>query len=325
LNAGVDLLTILQRETPRARTLEAKKHWKEVLHQVRRGASLEEALARSPDFFPELFREMTAVGSESGYLGETLLEVADYYDYMTRLKRSFLASLIWPAIELAIALGVIGVFIVAMGIIEGITGTRVDPLGLGLVGISGLLIYLAILTTVVGSFVGLYVLARKSAGTRLSVQHLLLRLPVLGKAIRNLAMARITWAMYLTFQTGMDVSRAVTIALRASLLAPFSRAAEEVNREIAKGESLSIAFRRAEVFDDDFLDMLFMSEEAGRIPEAMKHLSGEYSSRARTSLQGMAVLGFFLALFAVGGIIIFAIFRIAWFYFQQIYDLLDAI
>jgi hypothetical protein len=39
----------------------------------------------------------------------------------------------------------------------------------------------------------------------------------------------------------------------------------------------------------------------------------------------MAVLGFFLAFFAVAGIIIFAIFRIAWFYFSQIYDLLDAL
>ncbi len=325
LNAGVDLLTALEREASRGRTASTRKHWQQVLHHVRQGVSLEDALNREPKFFPELFREMVTVGSESGHLGETLLEVADYYDYMTRLKRSFLASLIWPAIELTIALVVIGVFILALGFIENITGTRVDPLGLGLIGLPGFLVYLAFLSAIAGGIYGIYWLARKSAATSLTLQRWFLRLPVMGKAVRHLAMARITWAMHLTFQTGMDVSRAVKISLRASLLAPFSRTVDEIHREITRGEPLFTAFQRTGVFDADFLDALLMGEQTGQIPESMKHLSGEYFSRAKNSLQGMAVLGFFLAFFAVAGIIIFAIFRIAWFYFSQIYDLLDAL
>ena len=70
---------------------------------VNQGGTLSAGLTATGDFFPPLFREMVLVGEQSGHLGEVLKQLANHYQNQLTLRRNFLASITWPAIELFLA------------------------------------------------------------------------------------------------------------------------------------------------------------------------------------------------------------------------------
>ena len=102
-------------------------------------------LTRTGGYFPDFFRQLFAVGEESGHLPEVCRQLADYYELRLQLRRTLISSLTWPIAQLIIALGVVGLLIWLMGAIPQLAKQNTDLLGFGLRGNSGLLIYLAVL------------------------------------------------------------------------------------------------------------------------------------------------------------------------------------
>ncbi len=82
---------------------------------VSQGESLRDALNETGDFFPALFREMVAVGEQTGKLDAIFAQLADNYQERLKLRREFLAVLIWPMIELIAAVAAIGFLILGLG------------------------------------------------------------------------------------------------------------------------------------------------------------------------------------------------------------------
>ena len=88
------------------------------------------------------------MGEQSGHLGEVLKQLADHYQNQLTLRRNFLASITWPAIELFLAIAIVGFLIWIMGVINGSNPQPIDPLGLGLIGNDGLVKYAAFVAIV---------------------------------------------------------------------------------------------------------------------------------------------------------------------------------
>ena len=126
----------------------ARRHLATISQTVNQGGTLSEGLAATGDFFPPLFREMVHVGEQSGHLGEVLKQLADHYQNQITLRRNFLASIAWPAIELFLAVLIVGFLIWIMGVINGTNHAHIDPLGFGLVGNGGLAKYAAFVAIV---------------------------------------------------------------------------------------------------------------------------------------------------------------------------------
>ena len=156
LDAGIDILRVWDREAERAPGYRSRERVAAVRDAIRQGASLREALAAADEFFPPLFREIVEVGDQSGRLAESFAQLADHYEGQLHLRRTFLAALTWPIIELVVTLSVIGVLIWVPGAIAAHKEARIDLLGLGLMGNSGLVKYLVFLA-IVGALVLLFI------------------------------------------------------------------------------------------------------------------------------------------------------------------------
>jgi type II secretory pathway component PulF len=183
LLAGIDLRTVCAREAQQARARAARQRLAAVSRAINQGKSLTNALLLTGDFFPALFREMVEVGEQSGHLGEVFSQLAEHYEGQVGLRRSFLAAIAWPVLQLAAALAIIGFLIWIMGFVGQFTGTTIDTLGFGLVGNRGLAIYSAVLVAAGALlFVCIRAASRGAVWTR-PVQRGVLRLPVLGPAL----------------------------------------------------------------------------------------------------------------------------------------------
>lgn len=318
LLAGIDERTVYAGAVKTARGPAARRHLTTIRETVDRGGTLSEGLAATGDFFPPLFREMVYVGEQSGHLGEVFKQLANHYQNQIKLRRNFLASITWPAIELFLAVLIIGFLIWIMGLINDMHGQHLDPLGLGLVGNDGLAKYAAFVA-IVGIAAGLLIRAvsRGMLWTR-PLQRFMLRIPKIGPALQTVVLARLAWVMSQTMNAGMELRRALKLSLESTRNAWYIDRIERIDAQIAAGNSIYDAFSAAGGFPADFLESLHVGEQSGSLVESMAHVSILYEEQARAALNILATAGGFAVWVVVAAIIVGLIFRLAMFYLNAL-------
>jgi type II secretory pathway component PulF len=316
--AGIDIRTVLAREVERAHG-PLRRHLLSISFAIDQGNSLSEALLATGDFFPALFREMIALGEETGHVDAVLAQLAEHYQNQVNMRRMFLAAIAWPMVQLILAVLLIGFLIWVMGMLrEATRNPDLDILGFGLVGDRGLAIYAAFVAAVVAVFwITLSAIKRGLVWTR-PIQRLLLRLPVIGAPLRTFALARLAWAMHVTMGGGMDVHRALRLSLRSTQNAYYIDQIGPINAAIASGNSIYEAFSAMGGYPAEFLDTLAVSEQSGRIVESLGHLARQYQDRARAAMAAMTLIGGWLVWMGIAAIIITLIFRLFSFYLNMI-------
>ncbi len=318
LESGIDVRRVCAREAERATGHTARSRLRTVSEAVNAGESLSAGLAETGDYFPTMFRELAAVGEQTGHLAESFVRLAEHYEEQMKLRRVVLAASMWPMIELGLALAVVGFLIWVMGVINRGSENPVDPLGLGLMGTAGLAVYLTFLAGVGMALFLLYHALRRGMLWTAPIQLLLLRVPVLGRAFESVAMARLSWALHLALDSGMGVRHALRISLQSSRNAHYTRHLRSVDRAIEAGEPIHEAFEDTRAFSEHFLDAVRVGEESGRLVESMEILSRQYREQAEAALRALAVLGGFSVWLLVAAIIILFIFQLAFFYINTI-------
>ncbi|MCL4190228.1 MAG: type II secretion system F family protein [Thermoguttaceae bacterium] len=311
LESGIDIRRTFAREAERARRPAFRSALETISGHVNRGSSLSHALAETGGFFPRLVHELVEVGEETGHLNDIFARLARHYDEQIRLRRSFLGAISWPVLQLVMSILVIGFLIWIMGTIG--SGT-VDPLGWGLIGNSGLLIYAEI---VFGMALAVFLIVQ---GIRYGlvwtrpVQHVLLRLPGLGPALETLSMARMSWLMHLTLNAGMEIRRAMRMSVRGSGNVRYIERMGDIDRTIASGRPIYEAFQEANVFPPEFLDAVQVGEESGRLVESLAVLSRQYRDRAEVAMVVITRIAGYTVWLTIAVIIVLLIFRLAGFY-----------
>ncbi|MEN6405531.1 MAG: type II secretion system F family protein [Thermoguttaceae bacterium] len=317
LAAGIDIRTVMAREAERAHG-SLRSELKRVGQWIQRGESLEDALADTGEYFPLLMREMIAVGEQSGHLEAVLSQLADHYENGLVLRRNFLSAILWPMIQLAMALAIVGFLIWFMGQIEN----GVDILGFGLIGSRGLTVYLTFLVCVGAAGCFLFYAVRRGVFWVGPIQRFVLRLPVVGSALETLALSRLAWSMHLTMNTGMEIRRALRMSLRGTRNARYIGQIPVIEAEITAGHSLHEAFYQAGDYPAEFLDTLAVGEQSGAVVESMGRLARQYQERARLALALLTRVAGGLVWAAVALLLIALIFRLFSFYLGTIRSLL---
>ena len=320
LETGINARTAWAREAERAKG-HLRYHLLDISHAVNRGKSLSDAFAATGDFFPSLLREMVELGEQTGHLDKVFGQLADHYQNHLNSRRIFWAAIAWPLVQLGLAVFIVGFLIWVMGIIRDMTGNKsFDMLGLGLIGNSGLAIYATFLACV-GT---LFWLTVRAVGRGLvwtqPIQRFVLGLPVLGKPLQTMALARLAWSMQVTMNAGMDVRRALKLSLRSTQNARYIDHIPVIDAEIMAGHSIHDAFCRAGGYPQEFLDTLAVGEESGRVVESMGLLAQQYQERTRGALALLAILAGWIVWAAIAVLIIALIFRVFSFYLGAIND-----
>jgi type II secretory pathway component PulF len=289
------------------------------------GESMKEALPATGKFFPPLFRSMVEVGETGGRLGRTYRRLAEHYDKTLTARRAFLGRLAWPLFQLAVALLVVGLLIWVMGlsmINKSAANPQVDMLGFGLIGTPGLIKYVNILVLIAIVVLLIFEAARRGALWTRTLQRQALAIPVIGSALKTLALARFTWALQLVLDTPMDLRRALPLALEASGNDYFARHGPQVAGRIEQGSDIQSALAATGAFPVDLLDHIAVGEESGQLVEVTERQSAVYQEKAGLAISILAQLAGYLIWLIVAGFIIMMIFRLFSVYLQQINDLL---
>ena len=276
--SGVDSRAIWAREShhapPRCRSALAT-----ISQEIAAGASFEDAFRAAGPFFPASFIRLFEVGEETGRTPDVLRSLAEHYESLLAMRRDFFRRIAWPAFQLVAALGIIALFILLLGML----GAQVDPLGFG-TGVSGVLNFALLIGTIAAVLFALYVALTRGMIPSAPLHSFLLRIPYLGSALRTLAVSQIASVLELTLGAGVEIRRAVDLALASARLHPFTSLAPTVRADLTGNEELYTALAKHSAFPPDFLQAIATGEQSGRIPEVLASYARQNRDRANSAL-----------------------------------------
>jgi len=320
--AGIDLLKYWDKEAE-AGPRDLRRAADLIRDRLRAGDTLSAAVMAPRGYFPPLVVEMIEVGESTGRLDDVLQRLHLHYEHLRDLRRSLIMGLIWPAVQLCMAIGIVGLLIWIVGFIASASGGEpIDILGLGLVGNKGLAIYIALVISV-AAFFGFILLALRQGWLGAGPIKLCLKIPVLGGSLNTSALARFCWTLALTLESGLDARRSLRMALRSTQLPHVIAAAERADEVILRGGEFHEACRAINGFSDDFITSLAAAEQAQAISESLNHLSNTYREQAETSNKLLTMFASFAIWGGVAALIILLIFRLFAFYLGILNEALE--
>jgi type IV pilus assembly protein PilC len=275
------------------------------------GDDMTTGMRNQGDAFPPLMIDMVHVAEQTGTLPEVLKRLAMHYDNLIRMRRNFLSQIRLPAIQLVVAILVIGMLIYILGwIAESTGGQSVSLFPGGLSGTAGAITwFISCFGTLFGLFV-LYKWLKHSLVGQQVLDPFLLKIPVLGSCLRSFAIARFSWAFAVTQQSGMSIEPSLESSFKATSNGAFVAASPKVWGMMEAGESLGDSLAATGLFTEDYLQMVHAAEVSGTVPEMLDHLSPQFEEDARLKMQMLTTAMGRTVYLLVAIFIIFMIFRV---------------
>ena len=321
IQAGIDVRSTIERES-KTGSKAYKTRMVRIRHKIKKGESLTDAMEAEGNYFPSQFHRMVEVGEKTGRLDLVLTRMAEYYEQISSLKRVFFVSILWPCIQLAVALGVVGLLIWIMGWISSNPKEQVDLLGFGLIGNRGLLIYVLFLNVVAFSVVA-FVSAVRRGFLLAPISNLLMRIPGVGPALRMMAQLRFARTLGLAIDAGLDAVNSTDLAFKSTQSPFFQRFADTVKREVRSGDEIHLCLARTGVFNQHLVDAVQVGEESGRLAESLESHASQMDGQVKVAFQSLTFFAAMAVWVMVGAFIIFLIFRLASFYLGILNDAMN--
>ncbi len=323
-NAGADLLMLLGAEV-KSGSIRHREAIEALIDGVKQGVPLSKSMQQYGDYFPPLLVGMTRVGETTGRFERTMYLLADHYDHRVSVRRAFWISIAWPLLQLVAGILVIALLILILGLLKPGGQEMMDITGFGLRGPSGALIFLLLVGLCFAALAGVVVGLRRNVLGCHNLIPLFYMLPKLGPAIRTITLARFTWVLALTLDTGLDAIRAVTLALDSTGSDYYRGGIRPATAAIEQGQSLTESLRATEVLPDDFLVQMEVAELSGTDAESLQALALEYEQQAKLAVKTLSgilsVLIWLVIIVVFVGMIINMLMRV----YQPYYDALQPI
>jgi general secretion pathway protein F len=237
---------------------------------VLEGFRLSEAMARQGSAFPPLYRAMVAAGEGSGALPDILERLADLLEREQQVRGKLVTALVYPA---ALALTAVAVVVALMAFVVPKVVEQFDSMGRELplltrvvIGISDLMAAWGlpvVLLLAIGVVAFCRLLRRPSFRHR--VDATVLRLPLLGRLVRDVHAARMARTLSIMVGSGLPMLEGLAITARTVHNRVLREATDRMVASIREGGSLSGAMRRAGVFPPTLLYMTTSGEDSGRL------------------------------------------------------------
>jgi len=274
--------------------------------QIKRGASLSEAMQGFPGSFDSLYTSMIAAGEASGALGLILKRLTELLKKQLKLKKEVSTAMIYPAILASFSLLIIGLlmgFVVPS--IEGIfEGRELNTFTTIVLSASHFLremwwIYLPVAALLIGGFI-YYIRTEKG---RLQIELILLNTPIISQLVIQAALARFTRTMGTLQQGGLTMIESLRMARGVMRNQTLEKEMVEAEENIIEGSSLSIQLDRSKYIPTIVARMVAIGEETGNTVGMFNNIADMYEETLEKTLTRVVALAQPVILIVMGGMI----------------------
>jgi type IV pilus assembly protein PilC len=311
LKAGMPLVQSLDILRTRLANPVFKAVLDDVHQKVRAGTALSDAFQEHGDLFPAVYTASLMAGERAGNLDAVLRRFVAYAKVIDTVRKKTISALVYPVILIGLAVVLVGiiVFKVVPTFSEFYNSFGAElPLSTQVIvafsnfARSNLLVITAVVAV---SAIGIYTWL-KQPGQRARVDHLLLKLPVVGNSVHKFVSSQLARTLATLLGGGIPLVNALEIASRSTGNRYLGREMELVATRVREGQSFAATLLERKVMPDVAIKMIEVGESTGALQEMLNSLADFYDEEIETEV-GRFVTVIEPALLIIMGVVIAAI------------------
>lgn len=258
-----------------------EKH-RSMLHSIRRhlesGETFSSALARFGSTFDTVMVNQIKVGEHSGTLGETLITIARHCEDSHRLRSEIVKKLAYPILLVVMGSAVIAFLLTY---VIPVFKKTYDDAHVALPFITKFLIAVGDLAKGYGLFLLALIAAavftvrqlRKRADIAFKMDAALLKMPVFGNWLRDVAVLQLMEVLGSLMEAGYNLAEALGEAGQAVGNSAIRQSVRDLQNAVRRGEKFSRELERnGDMFPPIVSQLVIVGEQTGTLTRATSHI-----------------------------------------------------
>ena len=256
---------------------------------VEAGEPLYKAAAEWGSPFDDLIVGMLRASDASGQMSTILHQLADLMDRSLELKRELLGAIMYPAI-IAALIGVSGIVLVTV-LVPRLIGTLASQMVLPwptlvVMGFADFImnwwiwILVAFAISIIGwrSWISI-------PENRHWFDLMKLRIPLLGKLLRDVAVARFTRTLGTLTSAGLPILESLRITRDTLGNTALANAVDAVQEQVSSGKPLADPLEQSGLFPPLLVQVVNLGEKSGKLEEMLLHSATAFDRQVNASLK----------------------------------------
>jgi len=315
VSAGLPLVDCLSALIDQVDAERLKRILTQTRENVNEGSSLAVALGAHPKVFSELYVNMVRAGEASGALDVVLLRLADYTESAARLRSKLRSALTYPIIMVVVG-GAILFFLLSY-VVPKITrifteSKQVLPLPTRmLIGVSSAFAtwWPVVLLLLAALALGIRYYVRTPSG-RMRYDRWVLRMPVFGKLLQKIAVARFSRTLSTLLRSGIGLLPSLDIVKNIVDNRVLYDATEAARDAIREGQSIAPPLKKSGIFPPLMIHMIAVGEKSGQLEEMLFKTAEAYEGEVDTTIATLTTLLEPVMILFMGGLVLFIVLSI---------------
>lgn len=282
LGSGVPLLRAMDSLVKSTPSVGLKDLLKEIRASVADGRSLTETIRQYPEAFPPLHTAMIQAGERAAFLEEVLRSLSGFIERFEELRSKVIGALIYPAL-----LAGLGTLVMVAALMFFVP--KFEPLLAGakqplpsqiLFGASHVVRgYWYLVLMAMGAGGGVLWVNLKSPTVKNRLERWQLRIPVVGSALRLLAITRFCRILGTMLANGVPLLHALKISKDATGSNILARLVGEATEAVRDGKRLSEPLNNSDFIPEQILAMIVVAEESNNLDKVLVQIADTVERR----------------------------------------------
>jgi len=295
IEAGLPLVQCLDILARQAENKEFARVIGQVKTDVESGDSFADALRKHPRVYSDFYVNMVEAGETGGILDTILARLAGYMEKAAALKSQVKGAMIYPAVIIGIAIIVV-VFLllyvipVFADMFASFGGTLPAPTRFVMFLSDLVKDYILYVIPLVGVLIWLFKRFYKTEKGRLTVDTLLLKLPVFGPLIQKVAVAKFTRTLGTLVSSGVPIIDGLEITARTAGNKVVEGAVLSIISSIKEGQTIAEPLGRQAIFPPMVVQMIEVGENAGALDAMLNKIADFYDQEVDTAVAALTKL-----------------------------------
>lgn len=281
ITAGLDIQQALQLIEKGQKKKNVKTVIESIREQVIEGASVSDAMASTTKFSNyEVFS--IKIGEETGKLSHILKELSFFFKRVIQYRQQLVGALTYPAFVILFSFGVI-VFLLnfLVPMFSGVYNRfdqELPTITQQIVNLSnwlqGNLKYIFLGTIVTTGF--LYY-QRNQTWFRKAFSFFIINLPIFGKVIKKIYLARFCQAMSFLLNSKVALLKTVELIAQMIQFYPIENSLNQAEQSILNGNSLNETLEKFKFYPEELIALIKVGEEASQLDTMFSKLAEQYN------------------------------------------------
>jgi type IV pilus assembly protein PilC len=295
IDAGLPIVQCLAILGEQASNKSFRAKLQAIRKDVEGGTTLAEALKQHPKVFDALYVNMVEAGEMGGALATILNRIALFIEKANKLKKKVKGAMIYPCSIIGVAVIVVSILMIfVIPVFAELYGSMGKALPAPTqIAISTSNFFVAYWYLIFGSMIGLALaisMYYKTPHGRMTIDRMMLRMPILGDLLRKVAVARFSQNMAILLSSGVPILDGLAITAKTAGNKVIEKAIMDSRVSISQGRNIADPLKESKVFPPMVCQMVAVGESTGGLDGMLKKVAELYEEEVDDAVANLTAL-----------------------------------